>query len=1052
MFRTTLTSLCLITLALLPQGAAAERFCVVALPDTQNYSEFHPEVFTAQTSWIKSNVAALNIAFVTHLGDIVNEGWKDGQWANARNSMDLLRGRVPFGLCPGNHDLLSAPGEWNSTKFVANFGPAYFSGYSWYGGASPRGFSSYQIVNAGGFTLLFLHLECAPPGSEIDWAISVLESHPGVPAILTTHEYLVTDKRDRTAAVGGADRHSGEEMWNDLVRRYDQIVAVLCGHISSPYNYHRQISINNAGRNVYEMLSDYQNLPSGGNGWLRILTFDTTAGSIGVRTFSPFLNSYKTDAGNQFEYELDLGARLSPASSIRLVKPAVQSAFASGPEGWGVVGDGTSTLEWKSDADGKGYLYCTETAGGTRDWFAAPAIFRGDLSQYDGIAFDYRVFTPEANPDAPVLRLYSGSDYYEWANTERVVRNGQWERLVASLRDDDLWKSGGTAEPFSSFITHVSGVRVSADLDGVGELNGLDNFALVVSEDVRRVAVASRFDSGLDRWAVNAPVDVSFDSHGSMSAASESGGSSWEFCAPVGFRGNRSACVGGMLAFDLKQAKANNQITGAGVTLEGNGLTLTHNWPPTENPDTSWRSYAIALDQTAGWINQSTGTAATAADISSALGSLSSLRIGGTYRSGAAQTWLDNVILTEASPVRVEIGPSSAPVTRSGPVSFRVTYSGVSAITLQASDVTLNTTGSASASTVTVLGGTGYRTVLLTGITGDGALGISIRPGTAAADDPVPGAGPSDVVVVDNTPPGPVAVTDEGRLTPSTSTLLASWTPASDGGGSGIGRYWYTVGTYPGAIDSRAWTAVGQATSVAASPLALSAGATYFLSVMAVDVAGNMGPSRSTDGILVAPLVERIGLAWAVEDAVPLSLTGKSVTATAPGSFWIEEPDRSAALKVVSGAGVEAGDVVDVAGELGKPAAQRVLFGDVCIVKNSGDPLSPVGLSLRDLGGASWNALTTGVAGARGLYNAGLLVRCWGKVYAANQADPVNRYFTLGSGVAPDRAIRVRCGHAAFPPVGSFAVVTGVVEIEFIDGIAEPVLMLRGPSDLITVP
>ena len=51
--------------------AAAPEFTIIALPDTQHYSESFPAIFTSQTQWIVDNKEARNIVFVTHEGDIV---------------------------------------------------------------------------------------------------------------------------------------------------------------------------------------------------------------------------------------------------------------------------------------------------------------------------------------------------------------------------------------------------------------------------------------------------------------------------------------------------------------------------------------------------------------------------------------------------------------------------------------------------------------------------------------------------------------------------------------------------------------------------------------------------------------------------------------------------------------------------------------------------------------------------------------------------------------------------------------------------------------------
>jgi hypothetical protein len=71
------------------------------------------------------------------------------------------------------------------------------------------------------------------------------------------------------------------------------------------------------GNNVYQMLSDYQ-CEGNGNGWLRIVEIDTVAATMAVRTYSPSLNSYKTDAKNQFTF-----------SGINFVSPGVNIANSS---------------------------------------------------------------------------------------------------------------------------------------------------------------------------------------------------------------------------------------------------------------------------------------------------------------------------------------------------------------------------------------------------------------------------------------------------------------------------------------------------------------------------------------------------------------------------------------------------------------------------------------------------------------------------------------------------------------------------------------------------
>ena len=105
----------------------------------------------------------------------------------------------------------------------------------------------------------------------------------------------------------------------------------------------------------------------------------------------------------------------------------------------------------------------------------------------------------------------------------------------------------------------------------------------------------------------------------------------------------------------------------------------------------------------------------------------------------------------------VGIGAPSATVTAGGPVTYTVTYADTNfnSSTLTFGNVTLNKTGTADASTVGVTGTGLTRTVTLSGITGDGTLGISLPAGTATdlATNSAPAAGPSATFAVDNTKP-----------------------------------------------------------------------------------------------------------------------------------------------------------------------------------------------------------------------------------------------------------------------------------------------------------
>jgi hypothetical protein len=81
------------------------------------------------------------------------------------------------------------------------------------------------------------------------------------------------------------------------------LFLMLCGHVSPPEGQ-RQDTFN--GRTVYSLLSDYQTRVNGGNGWLRIMEFSPANNVIRVKTYSPWLNQFETDADSQFNLNYDM--------------------------------------------------------------------------------------------------------------------------------------------------------------------------------------------------------------------------------------------------------------------------------------------------------------------------------------------------------------------------------------------------------------------------------------------------------------------------------------------------------------------------------------------------------------------------------------------------------------------------------------------------------------------------------------------------------------------------------------------------------------------------
>ncbi len=131
-------------------------FTLIVLPDTQVYARHYPEIFYKQTEWIKGNAGKENIVFVSHVGDIVEDGSTQPQeWEVANKAMSVLDGVVPWAVAIGNHDYDTANvSDGPVTNFLKYFGPHRLSKYPWYGGSSPDGVNSYQFFSGGGVRIM----------------------------------------------------------------------------------------------------------------------------------------------------------------------------------------------------------------------------------------------------------------------------------------------------------------------------------------------------------------------------------------------------------------------------------------------------------------------------------------------------------------------------------------------------------------------------------------------------------------------------------------------------------------------------------------------------------------------------------------------------------------------------------------------------------------------------------------------------------------------------------------------------------------------------------
>lgn len=341
-----------------PPPLPEPRFSLVLLPDTQFYSETPSWTwqFEAQTQWCVDERIERKIAFVSHLGDIIQNGANGGnnaEWLRASAAMGRLDGVLPYSASCGNHDYNVISNKLSgSTSYNAFFGPSRYFGYPWYGGASANQQNHYQLFSAGGYQFLHLNLEWQPDAGATAWAQGVIDANPGLPVILTTHEFL----QDADSTGAGAGKSTvGQALWNGFVKLNPRIFMTLNGHfhrgVDGADGEFHQTKDNDAGLACYQMLSDYQAWATGGSGYLRWLTFDPRNGVIRVKTFSPTLGVFQTDYNSQFTFACDFPVRMAsgvspPAAALRTLK------FQEGVNGY--VGTSDTQLRQSSPTTPRG--------------------------------------------------------------------------------------------------------------------------------------------------------------------------------------------------------------------------------------------------------------------------------------------------------------------------------------------------------------------------------------------------------------------------------------------------------------------------------------------------------------------------------------------------------------------------------------------------------------------------------------------------------------------------------------------------------------------------
>ncbi len=332
------------------QAVTHPAWTLAVIPDTQYYvrSDENAPIFTEITQWLVQHKDEYNLQLILHVGDIVDQN-KTKQWENAKESLKVFDGKLPYILAVGNHDLGKNSSDRSTLLnqyFKLSDNPLnekIFGGY-FEEGHLENAWYHFQYDNR---DYVIFSLEFGPRNEVVEWANAVADEHPDQSFILVTHEFIDQESAlfsdDSMACHTKPDSknspysydiskigsvHCGQELWDAFVSRHSNFEMVLNGHYKAfkktgpsredveeirddlAVSYRRDTYHN--GRVVHQMLFNAQWAPKGGNGWIRLLQFMPDGKTVQIKTLSPYLMrtsedksaAWKTDADMQFTLEL----------------------------------------------------------------------------------------------------------------------------------------------------------------------------------------------------------------------------------------------------------------------------------------------------------------------------------------------------------------------------------------------------------------------------------------------------------------------------------------------------------------------------------------------------------------------------------------------------------------------------------------------------------------------------------------------------------------------------------------------------------------------------
>lgn len=426
-------------------------YSMAVIGDTQWMTYLYPDTLANMYNWIIENKDAKKISYVLGLGDI-NQHDTDEQWAITSELLKTLAdASIPQSIvCGGSHDSMPQYAKWIDTDYYVNA----------YSGIMEMGFfedttngptlsNSYSIMTIGETKYMFLTLEYGPRAAQVEWANEVIAAHPDCNVIISTHTYLYADGTHHSTwdnsscdKDGKSSKYCGDELWDALVRRHENIVMVLSGHVAGNDVVKSEVYGDN-GNKIIELLVNPQVLDDQceGVGMVGMLYFSEDGRTVDFEYYSTARDMHYRE-GSQFSFEMD---KISD-DAAEIVNASISVGSSINVNYYAHINVNYNTVQMKFTVNGKTIIVSGEKLDGLNKY---RFIYKGIAPQMMG-----DVIYAELIVDGVTVDTADAFSVEEYAKT--LLDASAFDLTLAPLIDDAFAKTVALHDTLRALLNYGS--------------------------------------------------------------------------------------------------------------------------------------------------------------------------------------------------------------------------------------------------------------------------------------------------------------------------------------------------------------------------------------------------------------------------------------------------------------------------------------------------------------------------------------------------------------------------------------------------------------------